>query len=87
LLHSGQADFNNQLRAQFFAARDSLPENEPIAILIDSPGGYAKSAYQVAHILRTHCGDFTAVIPRYCKSAATLFALGADTILISKYAE
>jgi len=85
--HPTQAEFDDSLRAQFFAARNSLAANCPIAVLIDSPGGQAKTAYQIAHMLKTHCGGFTAIVPRYAKSAATLFALGADEILISRYGE
>lgn len=64
-----------------------LPEGEPIVLLIDSPGGYAKSAFQLAEAIRQHCGSLTVAVPRYAKSAATLFALGADRLLIGPLAE
>jgi hypothetical protein len=64
-----------------------LPKDKPVALLIESPGGYAREAYIVAKLLHRHCGGFTAIIPQYAKSAATLLALGADRILMHDDAE
>jgi len=68
-------------------ATDGLPEGQPITLIIDSPGGYAKCAYQIAMTIRHRCGSFTAVVPRYAKSAATLLVLGAQKILLATDAE
>ena len=73
------------LATQFFRAQDSLPKKEKIALVIESPGGSAKSAFQLAMLLKRHCGGFVAVVPRYAKSAATLLALGADEIILGSY--
>lgn len=70
----------------FFRTRHDLPNDRPIALLIDSPGGYARSAYQIANILRQRCG-FVAIVPRQAKSAATLLALGASDIILGTYGE
>lgn len=78
---------NTATQAAFWAARAEMQAGQNIALLIDSPGGYARYAYQIATQLRRHCGDFTAVIPRYAKSAATLLALGAGTIIMNDDAE
>lgn len=58
-----------------------------MALIIDSPGGDAKAAFQIAKLLKHHCGGFLAVIPRYAKSAATLMTLGADGIIFNEIAE
>lgn len=71
----------------FFSNRDRLKPNGPVALLLDSPGGQARAAYQVARLLRKTCGSFTVVIPRYAKSAATLLALGADQIIMGTHGE
>jgi hypothetical protein len=63
-------------------ARAQLPEDKRVGLLIDSPGGDARAAYQVAMLLRKRCGGFIAIIPRAAKSAATLLALGADEIAL-----
>lgn len=90
LLQTGSGQFgeiDEHVRRAFFASKDKLPAGKPVALVLDSPGGYAKSAYQIATILRRHCGSFTVVVPRYAKSAATLVTLGADTILLGTYGE
>jgi hypothetical protein len=71
----------------FYGARESMESGKPIALVIDSLGGYAKSAYRLATLLRRHCGGFVAVIPRCAKSAATLLALGAKDIYLGQYGE
>ncbi|MBU4272204.1 MAG: hypothetical protein KKE86_08940 [Planctomycetes bacterium] len=72
----------------FFRARHThLTKGQPIALLIDSNGGLARPAYELAMLLRRHCGGFTAVIPRHAKSAATILALGADKIIMNDHAE
>lgn len=78
----------NQVGSAFFAARHrELKRNKKIALLIDSQGGMANVAYEIAMLLRKHCGGFDALVPRRAKSAATLLALGADQILMNDHAE
>jgi hypothetical protein len=70
----------------FINDKDSIPK-KPINIILDSPGGQAKAAYQLANFFRLHCGGFNVYVPEWAKSAATLFALGASKVYLSKYAE
>lgn len=78
---------DNRMYESFLQEKCKMAEGEDIALIIESPGGFAGSAYNLALFLRKHCGGFQAVIPRYAKSAATLLALGGDSILMSEYAE
>jgi ATP-dependent protease ClpP protease subunit len=71
----------------FLRHKEELKKGKPIALLIDSPGGHAKCTFQIANLVRQRCGSFTAVVPRYAKSAATLLSLGAQKILMSANAE
>jgi Serine dehydrogenase proteinase len=80
-------DLNRELAQGFLRCKSLLPEGTPVALVIDSPGGYAKCAYQIASLLRRRCGRFVAVVPQYAKSAATLLALGADRIILGEDAE
>lgn len=64
-----------------------LERGKKIALLIDSCGGQARAAYEIAALFRRHCGGFTAVVPRMAKSAATLLTLGADNIILGEYGE
>lgn len=70
----------------FLGIRASLP-TEPINIVMDSPGGQVKPAFQLANLFRLHCGGFNVYIPEWAKSAATLFVLGASNIYLSRFAE
>lgn len=71
----------------FMSSLNALPKNQRVALLLDSPGGQAKAAYQIAMLLRRHCSGFTVIIPRWAKSAATLLSLGADAIRMAPLAE
>lgn len=58
-----------------------------VAVLLHSPGGYAKEAYQIAQLFNKLYGSFVVIVPRYAKSAATLLALGASRIVMGEFAE
>ena len=87
----GRDSFNmlgNIVATAFFEARHSdLKRGQKVALLIDSNGGMAGPAYELAMLLRRHCGGFVALIPRHAKSAATLLTLGADAIIMNDHAE
>lgn len=87
LIHNSQASLLDwSVWRAFLNARDDLT-NERVALVIDSPGGYADIAYRIARAIQRHSGGFTAVIPRWAKSAATLLTLGADAIVLGHDAE
>jgi hypothetical protein len=62
--------------------RADLRKNQKVGLLIGSPGGDARSAYQTAMVFRKHCREVTAIVPGSAKSAATLLALSADEIVL-----
>jgi hypothetical protein len=82
-----QATLGPQTRMAFLAARKELDAGGPVALLLESPGGFAPDAFNIARILCRHAGGFTVVIPSYAKSAATLLSLGADQIIMGEDAE
>jgi Serine dehydrogenase proteinase len=71
----------------FQAQRESIEENKPCALLIDSGGGDAHSAYRIARMFQRRTKDLTIIVPQYAKSAATLLALGAKNLVLSRDAE
>lgn len=79
-------DIDDHLLRGFLDSRFSIP-TKPINVIIESPGGSAKIAYQLADLFRRHCGGFNVFVAEWAKSAATLFVLGASNIYLSKYAE
>lgn len=88
LLHNDErmALLDGRVLGAFLHSRDALGPKR-IALVIDSPGGYADIAYRIARIVCRHSEGFTAVIPRWAKSAATLLTLGADEVIFGRDAE
>jgi hypothetical protein len=51
-----------------------------IALLVRSDGGSGMASLRLVHLLRRYAGRLTVIAPLNCASAATMLALGADTI-------
>jgi|GEM_PF-1582776 len=60
---------------------------DKLSVLIDSPGGDADEAFRLAKLFRRYTDDLEVIVVEWCKSAATLFCLCADTIVMSRDAE
>ena len=58
------------------------PEEQPIDLIIHTPGGIALAATQIAFALKAHKGKTTVMVPHYAMSGGTLIALAADEILM-----
>lgn len=61
----------------------------PIDLLLHSPGGNIDAAEKLITLVRKRAGNapVRVIVPDYAKSAATLIALGANTILMSDSSE
>lgn len=81
------AHIDDALIESFQTAKSELPKDEPIALVVNSPGGFGHAAYQVARMLVRKCGRFTAVVPREAMSAATLLVLGGYPIMMAEDAK
>ena len=79
--------FNVFSRDVVYSWIPSLHPGKPIAVILDSPGGDPRCAYQMASAIKKVCGNYVTIVPRYAKSAATLFSLGSATILLAQRAE
>jgi hypothetical protein len=53
---------------------------ERVALLVKSDGGSGMAALRLVHLLRRYAKRLTVIAPLNCASAATMLALGADTI-------
>src|SRR5574340_1057023 len=51
-----------------------------IALFVKSDGGSGMASLRIVHLLRKYAGRLTVIAPLNCASAATMLALGADTI-------
>ena len=67
--------------------RDQIVRGQPAAILLESPGGQADEAFRIARLFKRRVSALTVVVPQYAKSAATMLALGADTLYLGEDAE
>ena len=57
---------------------------DTLDVVVDSPGGYIESAFQIVKLLRKHSEVITVVVPFQAQSAATLLALGADDLILGE---
>ncbi len=62
------------------ALLESRGRQPRIALLVKSDGGSGMAALRLVHLLRRYAGRLTVIAPLNCASAATMLALGADTI-------
>jgi ClpP class serine protease len=67
---------------QVLRAIRSTPEDRPIDLIINTPGGLVLAASQIARALKEHPAKTTVIVPHYAMSGGTLIALAADEILM-----
>jgi len=89
LMHDGEEKndygwLSPQIWNSIYKSKTEFIDGESIALIVESPGGDAESAYRIAKFLRNKCGSYSFYAPRYAKSAATLLSLGAREIFIGK---
>ena len=58
------------------------PPDQPIDLILHTPGGLVLAAEQIAHALVEHKGKVTVFIPHYAMSGGTLIALTADEVVM-----
>jgi ClpP class serine protease len=58
------------------------PEEQPIDLILHTPGGLLLAAEQIAKALAEHKGKITVFVPHYAMSGGTLLALAADEIVM-----
>ena len=62
------------------------PDDQPIDLILHTPGGLVLAAEQIAKALVEHKGKVTVFIPHYAMSGGTLIALAADEIVMDRNA-
>jgi ClpP class serine protease len=58
------------------------PDDQPIDLVLHTPGGLLLAAEQIAMALAQHKGKVTVFVPHYAMSGGTLMALAADEIVM-----
>lgn len=61
---------------------ERLGQHEVMYLLLKSDGGSGQVSLRLVNLLRQHCKRLVALVPLECASAATMVALGADSILM-----
>ncbi len=64
----------------------TTPSNQPIELVLHTPGGLVLPALQIARALKAHPARKTVFVPHYAMSGGTLIALAADEIVLNKHA-
>ena len=62
------------------------PDEQPIDLILHTPGGLVLAAEQIAKALVEHKGKVTVFIPHYAMSGGTLIAMAADAIVMDRNA-
>lgn len=71
---------------QVLLAIRTTPPDQPIDVILHTPGGLALAALQIAFALNAHKGKVTVFVPHFAMSGGTLIALAADEIVMSQHA-
>jgi hypothetical protein len=72
----------------FFELLQDVGNQEKLDLFLLSPGGFADQAFNMARWCRKYASkEFNVIIPYYAKSAATLLALGADSLVMGPSSE
>ena len=71
---------------EFIDQIDSIAESSDVDVMIHSTGGDALAAWKLMSVLRERFDKVYVLVPYMAFSAATLFALGADEIVMHPYA-
>ena len=61
------------------------PSSKEVDLLIESFCGDALTSWRIISILRARFNKIHVIVPSECFSAATILALGADSIVMGKY--
>ena len=64
----------------------ATPNDQPIDLILHTPGGLVLAAEQIAKALVDHKGKITVFVPHYAMSGGTLIALAADEIVMDSNA-
>ncbi|MEK7558903.1 MAG: hypothetical protein AAB521_01195 [Patescibacteria group bacterium] len=64
-----------------------MDNTRELDLIISSPGGRPLSAERIINVCRTYSKGFRVIVPKLAKSAATMIAFGADSILLGESSE
>jgi ClpP class serine protease len=71
---------------QVLRAIRMTPKDQPIDLILHTPGGLVLAATQIAKAIKDHPAKTTVIVPHYAMSGGTLIALAADEIVMDFHA-
>ncbi len=63
-----------------------IDHTEKITLAIYTNGGHLETPWPLVNLIREHCDEFEVVVLEKALSAGTMISLGADSIIMSRYA-
>jgi len=80
-------DISGAVYCGFRNQKADIVPDEKVGLLIHSPGGQARAAYEIVRLFQRRTREFVTAVPLYAKSAATLLSVGGYPIHIGSEAE
>lgn len=65
---------------------DNMGKTRKISLILYTCGGDTLAAWNIINLFREFCDELEVIVPNKCRSAGTLMALGANSIVMSKQA-
>ena len=65
---------------------DEIGKVHRISLILYTLGGDTLAAWNIVNLIREFCDELEVIVPNKCRSAGTLMALGANTIVMTKQA-
>ncbi|WP_234901888.1 SDH family Clp fold serine proteinase [Agrobacterium rubi] len=84
-LYNGEIKRSADLR--FIEMVNSEKQHDDCLLIMVTPGGDPDAAYKMSRYLQHRYNSYKVLIAGYCKSAGTLFAIGADEVIFTPYGE
>lgn len=81
-----QTQLSAEQLVQFPRHLDAIGRHDHLALLLYTRGGDTNFPWPMVSFLRELCDRLTILVPFYAHSAGTLLALGADEIVMTRYA-
>lgn len=76
----------NDVLEHFVEHLDKIGKSQKITLILYSRGGNTITGWSLVNLIRQFCKEFNVIIPSKAHSTATLIALGADSIMMTKQA-
>lgn len=84
-LYSGDLRRGPDLKFIEFIAQHK--NSDALTLVLTTAGGSPDAAYKIGRFIQARYDDFSVFVPGFCKSAGTLLAIAANSVVFSPYGE